>query len=131
MSTYHMIVWLDHQTASIYDVTREGIHEVAQVRAHDSGRGHVHHHAGTPGAGHNAVSPAFLRETALLLKDAKRILIVGPGETKKALQRFIETEMPLLANCIAGVEPMGRAGENALRDFARLFVFRDDAMGAG
>jgi stalled ribosome rescue protein Dom34 len=131
MSTYHMIVWLDHQSANVYGVTHNDVQEIAQVRARDSGHGHVHHHAGTPGAGHNAVSPAFLRETALLLKDAKRILIVGPGDAKQAMRKFIETEMPLLAACIAGVEPMGRPGHGELRDFARLFFHQDDLMGSG
>lgn len=131
MSTYHMIVWLDHQSANIYDVTRDGIQKIAQVRARDFGYGHVHHHAGTPGAGHNAVSPAFLRETALLLKEAHRILIVGPGEAKTALRKFIETEMPLLCGRIAGVEPMERAGQAELRGFARLFFHQNDAMDTG
>ena len=131
MSSYHMIVWLDHHDANIYGVTRDDIREIAHVRARDSGHGHVHHHAGSPDAGHNAVSPSFMRETALLLKDAQRILIVGPGEARKALHKFIEAELPLIAACIAGVEPMGRVGKGELRDFARLFFHQDDAMAPG
>ena len=127
--TFHLIVWIDHQVAHLYDVNRHAISELATIRAPDQGRGHIHHKAGTPGPGHVAVAPAFLREVAAALYKAKEILIVGPSDAKTALKRYIDLHLPILASQIRGVEPMGHAGKEEIHAFAVLFFHQHDLMG--
>jgi stalled ribosome rescue protein Dom34 len=126
---YHMIVWIDHQVAHLYGVTRDSINEMLVLHAPDQGRGHVHHKAGTPGPGHVAVAPAFLKAVAGALGKAQEILIVGPADAKTALKKHIDLEMPLVAERIKGVEPMGHAGKEEIHAFAALFFRQHDLMG--
>ena len=124
--TYHLIVWIDHRVAHLYAITRDGISELLSVYAPDQGRGHIHHKAGSPGPGHVAVAPAFLREVAGALGEANEILIVGPSDAKTALKKYIDLHLPLLARQIKGVEPMGHAGKGEIRAFAALFFHQYD-----
>jgi hypothetical protein len=126
---YHLIVWIDHQVARLYSVSRDSIVETVTIHAPDEGRGHIHHKAGTPGPGHLAVAPGFLKEVADALGPAQEILIVGPADTKTALKKYIDLQAPQLADRIRGVEPMGRAGKAEIHDFAVLFFRQDDLMG--
>jgi len=68
---YHLIAWIDHRVAHLYGVTRDGISDPFTVHAADQGGGHIHHKAGTPGSGHVAVAPAFLKEVAEALGKAR------------------------------------------------------------
>jgi hypothetical protein len=127
--SYHLIVWIDHRVAHLYDVTRDGISELVTIQAPDQDRGHIHHKAGTPGPGHVGVSAAFLGDVANALGKAKEILIVGPSDAKTALKGYIDLHLPLLAGRIRGVEPMGHAGKEEIHAFAILFFRQHDLMG--
>jgi stalled ribosome rescue protein Dom34 len=126
---YHVIVWIDHRVAYLYGVTRTGIDELFTIYAPDQDRGHIHHKAGSIGSGHVAVAPAFLREVAVALGKAQEILIVGPADAKDALKKYIGLQIPLLAERIRGVEPMGRAGKEEIHTFAVRFFRQHDLMG--
>jgi hypothetical protein len=126
---YHLIVWIDHRVAYLYGVTRTSIDELLTIHAPDQDRGHIHHKAGSIGAGHVAVPPAFLREVAGALGSAQEILIVGPADAKDALKKYIGLQIPLLAERIRGVEPMGRVDKEDIQAFAVLFFRRHDLMG--
>lgn len=125
---FHQMVWIDHQSATIYGATRHGINELAVIHAHDQGRGHVHHKAGTPGSGHEPLSQAFLLRVTVALADAREILIVGPGQAKLALKSYIALYAPLLNKRILGVEPMGKCDQGELQAFATLFFKQTDRM---
>ena len=128
--SYHLIVWIDHRVAHLYGVTRDGISELITIHAPDRDRGHIHHRAGTPGPGHAEVAPAFLKEVAGALGKAKEILIVGPSDAKTALKKYIDLHLPLLAERIRGVEPMGHAGKEEIHAFAVLFFRQHELMGS-
>jgi stalled ribosome rescue protein Dom34 len=127
-ATYHVIVWIDHRLAHIYNVTRDDISELATIRAPDEGRGHIHHKAGSAGPGHVAAAPAFLKAVAEALATAQEILIVGPADTKMALKKYIDLQMPLVGKRIKGVEPMKRASSEEIHDFATLYFRQSDLM---
>jgi stalled ribosome rescue protein Dom34 len=127
--SYHQIVWIDHRVAHLYSVTRDSINHLSTIHAPDQDRGHVHHKAGSVGSGHVAVAPSFLREVANALGAAKTILITGPSDAKTALKKYIDLQLPQLADRIAGVEPMGQAGTEELHAFATLFFRQHDLMG--
>lgn len=128
MSHFHAVVWIDHQVAHLYDVTRESIDETVTIRAPDQGRGHIHHKAGSIGSGHVVVAPAFLKEVAQALGAAQEILIVGPADTKTALKKYIDLQMPLLKSRIMGVEPMEHASKAEVHAFAAPFFRLRDLM---
>lgn len=125
---FHLIVWIDHVIARLYAVKHDRVEEIATVRAPDSGLGHVHHKAGTPGSGHNHPSPAFLKQVSAALGQVHEILIVGPSDARFALEKYLKTHAPLLDARIVGVEPMGRAGQAELHAFASLFFRQADRM---
>ena len=126
--TYHVIVWIDHRLAHIYNVTRDDISELATIRAPDEGRGHIHHNAGSVGPGHVAVPPAFLKAVAEALATAREILIVGPADARTTLKKYIDLQMPLVGKRIRGVEPMERANSEEIHAFATLYFRQRDLM---
>ena len=129
-SPFHCLVWIDHATARIYAAQRDGLHELSVIHAPDLGHGHVHHHAGTPGPGHEPPALVFLEETVSAIKDAEEILIAGPAEAKHALKRHIAVHAPRLEAHIVGVATMADCGPAELKDFARRFFLRADRMQA-
>jgi len=125
---FHQVVWIDHETARLYGVTRQDITELAIIRAANQGRGHIHHKAGTPGPGHVDPSPNYFAQVTAALKEAQEILIVGPANTKHALKDYIALNAPLLDKRVAGVEPMDKCGHGDLQAFASLFFRQADLM---
>jgi len=125
---YHLIVWIDHAIARLYNALHDRVEEITAVRAPDNGRGNIHHKAGTPGPGHNHPAQAFLADVTAALAQGREILIVGPSDAKFALEKYIKAHAPLLAARILGVEPMERAGHADLHAFASLFFRQADRM---
>jgi len=125
---YHLIVWIDHRVAHFYGVTRDSTSHLLTIHAPDLDRGNIHHRAGSVGSGHVAVAPAFLREVANAMGPARKILIAGPSDARTALKKYVDFQLPLLADRIVGVEPMGRAGREEIHAFATLFFHQHDLM---
>lgn len=128
MSSFHQVAWIDHAVAHVYDVTREDAMERAVIHATDTGHGHVHHKAGIPGSGHDAVDHALLAQTAAALQDAHAILIVGPNEARHALKTYLDDHQPALAKHVIGVEPMEPSGSGEIHAFAHPIFLRADRM---
>lgn len=119
MSNFHMVVWIDHESAQVYRFQRDGLTLAATLRTPDEGSGHIHHRAGTPGPGHSAVDHGFLEQVAAPLAQAREILVVGPGGAKVALKTFLEKRHPEVAARIVGIEPMPRASASEIHAMAR------------
>jgi hypothetical protein len=127
-NTFHQMVWIDHQLAKLYAVSRHDLTELATIHAADQGRGHIHHKAGTMGSGHDPVFAGFLREVTASLENAREILIVGPSDAKYALKNYIALNAPLLDERVIGVEPLGKCGPGELQTFASQFFRHADRM---
>jgi len=125
---FHQMVWIDHRSATIYEVTHHDLKELAVLHAPDQGEGHIHHKAGVMGPGHASVPPAFLQKVAGALAGAQRILIVGPSDAKFALKHYIALNAPSLDKHVIGVEPMDKRGHGELQAFAALFFRQADRM---
>jgi len=80
------------------------------------------------GPGHVAAPQSFLNQVATALQDARKILIVGPADTKHSLKKYIVLNMPLLDKRVIGVEPMDKCGVGELQAFASLFFRQNDRM---
>lgn len=125
---FHQMVWIDHRSATTFEVTRHELTELVTIHAPDQGRGHVHHKAGSVGPGHENVSPVFLQRVAEALAGARRILIVGPADAKFALKHYIALNLPVLDEHVIGVEPMDKCSHGDLQAFATLFFRQADQI---
>ena len=125
---FHQMVWIDHRSATTFEVTHHDLTELVTIHAPDQGRGQIHHKAGTMGPGHTGVSPEFLQRVTAALAGARRILIVGPADAKFALKHYISVHAPSLDEHIIGVEPMDKCGLGELQAFATLFFRQADRM---
>jgi stalled ribosome rescue protein Dom34 len=127
-AAFHKLVWIDHTAAHVYAFARESMTELASIRARDTGKGHLHHKAGTPGPGHNEIDRPLLEQTADALGGASEILIVGPGQARHALSNFLDTHRPATAQRVVGVEAADRCSDSDLHTLARGFFLRTDRM---
>ncbi len=126
---YHLVVWLDHQTARLYEVTRESARETALLRC-DIGAGAIHHKAGTTGSGHTHLKKQFLERISVAIGESSEILLVGPAQAKTQLQTFLELHSPRQAARIVGVEAMGPANSGKIFAVALpLFSHADRMIG--
>ncbi len=123
----HLVVWLDHRQARLYALTHDAFQET-QVHNSDAGEGHIHHHAGSVGAGHVALGRAFLDKISDAIGAAQEILIVGPSGAKTALKTFLDSHKPHQAGNVVAVEPMDHASDGEIVAFARRFFERADRM---
>lgn len=125
---WHLVVWIDHAVAHLYASNREKVEEIATIHAPDQGRGHVHHHAGTPGPGHVPPDSHFLSQVANNASVAREILIIGPSTTPHDLHSFMKEHAPGVAERVVGIEPMKRASEREIHEFSRRFFRHHDLM---
>jgi hypothetical protein len=123
----HLVVWLDHQVARLYALTHDAFRET-RVHNQDTGEGHIHHHAGSVGAGHVDLGRAFLEKISDTIGAAQEILILGPSGAKTALKTFLDSHKPHQAERIVAVKPMDHASGGEIVDFARRFFARADRM---
>ena len=125
---FHCLVWIDHCVARIFAVTRHEVTELATLHAPDEGRGHIHHHAGTPGSGHEPLSEKFLEKVTEALHDPAEILIAGPAQAKHVLKAYLAKKAPALSQRIVAVAALNESGDDELHEFARLFFHHVDRM---
>lgn len=126
MSHLHAVVWLDHQNARVIDFSVDDVHK-STIEQH-GGHRQVHHRAGTVGAGHAAGSHRFFDDVVAAIGDAKEVLIVGPGQAKGELQRYLGERHAQLARRVIAVETLDHPGDGELLAYARRFFRKADAM---
>jgi stalled ribosome rescue protein Dom34 len=102
MNHFHAVVWLDHANAKVFHFDAHAF-ESKTVRAAHAGE-HVHHKAGSIGAGHAADDPKFFAAIADALKDAQEILVMGPGNAKGGFVKHLEAHAAALATRVVAVE---------------------------
>ena len=127
-SPFHCLVWIDHRQAGVYAVSDHDLSELAMIHAPDKGHGHVHHHAGTTGFGHEPLSPEFLRAVVAAIDHPAELLIAGPADAKHALRQYIADKNPGLHQRILGVETLAKSSDHDLHGFAHRFFHRADRL---
>jgi len=120
----HLAVWLDHRTARLLTLSRQGVTEQIIQNEEAGASGHVHHHSGTVGSGHAAMDRIFLEKISHAIGGAEEILILGPVEARNALKSFLERHDQQQARRIAGVEAMDHSGVAEIAVFAQRFFNR-------
>lgn len=83
----HAIVWIDHLVAKIFYL---GLDAVDQRTIHaDLATGQLHHKANTIGSGKAHDDPSFFPRIDDALQQSKDVLIVGPGNEKTSLLKYL------------------------------------------
>jgi hypothetical protein len=126
MLHFHAVVWIDHAEARIYSFNDEDAQSWT-VRP-DHPLRHIHHKAGSIGAGHAQADHAWLHEIAEQLKDAGEVLLTGPGTAKAELARHLQEHDPEVAAKVVAVEALDHPSEGQLLAFARQYFRAADRM---
>lgn len=122
----HLVVWIDHQSARLITLAHASGETV--IRNNFDAGGHVHHKAGTVGAGHDEIDDRFLASVMDAIGEAREILIVGPADTKNVLRKFLTRHAPSMGARIMAVEAMDHASEGEIRAFGAEYFLRADPM---
>ena len=122
---FHAVVWLDHSEARIFEF---GAGEVEFRRVRNEKAGHIHHKAGSIGAGHAPTDREYLAAVAKALDPVHEILLTGPAGEKTELMHWLSEHAPQIAERILGVETLDRSTDGEIVAFARKFFAREDRM---
>ena len=128
MSThhYHAVVWIDHREARVFHFNPTDVDKL--VLHPDNPTKHLHHKAGSIGAGHAAADEEFLHAVAQSIADAGAVLVTGPANAKNDLVKHIESHDPALRKLIAGVETVDHPSDAQLVAHARHYLAAADRM---
>lgn len=90
----------------------------------------IHHKAGVIGAGHQAPDAAYLKSIADTLAGVREWLLLGPGEAKHALARYIKEHAPAVDQALVAVEPADHPTDGQVVAYARRHFKAIDRMRA-
>jgi stalled ribosome rescue protein Dom34 len=113
----HAAVWIDHEQAKVFALSRESSNEW-KVRPHDRHL-HIHHKAGLGDSGKAAPDQHYFHSVAEAIKDAGEILILGPGTAKSELMKHLARHDPQVAAKVVGVQAMDHPTDGEIINFAR------------
>jgi len=122
----HALVWLDFREAKIFLVTADDV-KARRIKAHTPHR-QVHHKAQEVGSGHVRDDRKFFEAILAAIEDAESWLIVGPGETKKDLEKYLDGHGEELKKKLVGVEAMDHPTDGELLARARKLFKAHDRM---
>lgn len=126
MSHFHAVVWLDHTEAHVMHFNRE---DVEKFTAHASDKHpRLHHKRGSSGSGHRAEDAHYFGEIVRLLGGAQEILLVGPGNAKLELVKYVHKHHHDLVDRIMGVESADHPTDGQIVAHARQYFMAKDRM---
>ena len=119
MTTFHAVVWIDHQSAQVLQF--DEIHvESHRVKAH------LHH---TRQHGHDTRGEhAYYDQVAQALAGVQEVLVVGPGHARDEFLKHCQTHQRQIARCIVDTQPVEHPTEAQLVALARKYFARYDLM---
>lgn len=120
---FHAVIWIDHREARVFHFNP---HEADKLVLHaDNPNRHIHHHRAI-GSGHDPEDQHFLRQAMDAIADAGVVLVVGPGQTKHVLAKYIAEHDPALAAKIAAVETADHPTDGQIVAHARKYFKAED-----
>ena len=119
MSTFHAVVWMDHQESHVLMFDREHM-EAQRIRS----RSH-HKHQGKAGD-----TAAFYAEVAKALAGAREVLLTGPGLARKEFQDWCNSHQKGMAGTVVDSIVSDHPSDAQLVAMAKQYFKKFDAMGA-
>jgi stalled ribosome rescue protein Dom34 len=113
------IVWIDQKNAKLFHLSEEKMERQHVEASHTDHHTHRRDQFDTNRSAH----PLFL-QTAELLGDSDRILIVGPGVAKHHFFTYLAEHQPLLSKKIAGIETVDHPTDGQIAALTRTFFQR-------
>ena len=119
MSTFHAVVWMDHQEAHVLMFDREHVeNQRIKTRSH-------HRHQGKMD---DAV--AFYGEVAQALAGAREVLLTGPGNVRNDFRDWCANHAQATAGVIVDSIAADHPSDNQLVALAKQYFKKFDAMAA-
>lgn len=125
MSTYHAAVWIDHNEARVFHVTKTTFDEttVHSEKAHTQ----LHRKSGSDDGHRAKENQAYYHDVVQALSDAEQILVLGPATAKLELIKHAHRHDPKLEEKIIGVETVDHPTDGQLVAYIRKY-FKDAAL---
>jgi stalled ribosome rescue protein Dom34 len=122
MSVRHVAVWIDRQEAKVFHVDPKGF-DAKRIEA-------PHHHLTRKAEeqGHHAGGERFFQDVAAALKDADKILVVGPSSAKLDFLRHVLKHDHALEARILGVETLDHPTDGQLAAYVRHYFHGEDRL---
>lgn len=129
MHDNHMLVWIDHHEAKLFEIRRQPVDSVV---VHDGGPlHHVHTKRDHVERARSADEHFFMQAIAAALADSAAILIVGPGQARTELASFLEKRFPLISQNVWAVEAMDHPTDPELVAYGHTYFHREERMRIG
>jgi stalled ribosome rescue protein Dom34 len=122
----HCVVWIDHAQARILSFNREEADETTIHASHP--HAHLHHKAGSIGAGKADEDKDFLNRITTALTPFREILIIGPGNAKVQLEHYIGEHDPKMTKRVVGVLTADHPSDPQIIAMARRHFRAADRM---
>jgi stalled ribosome rescue protein Dom34 len=119
MSTFHAVVWLDHQEAHVLMFDREHI-QAQRIKS----RSH-HKHQGKA-----ADTTAFFSDVAKALSGTHEVLLTGPGLIRNEFHDWCSTHQADTAKVIVDSVASDHPTDNQLVALAKQYFKKFDTMGS-
>ncbi|ALT79013.1 MULTISPECIES: hypothetical protein [unclassified Roseateles] len=119
MSTFHAVVWLDHQQAKVLQFDTEHV-QAEKIKAHS-------HHTKQRGSAVRT-EHEFFGEVVDALNGITEVLVVGSSTAQADFKHYVEKHRPQAGKAIVAYETVDHPTENQLLAFARQYFLKYDRM---
>ena len=126
MSLNNAVIWIDHREAHVMFLS-EDADEVEIIKT-KSTYPHLHHKSGEIGSGKVAFDSKYFEAVTNAVKEAKEILILGPGSAKVELTKYAHKHAGEVAEKIVGIETVNHQTDKQILAFARKFFYKIDRI---
>ena len=120
MSTFHAVVWMDHNEAHVLMFDREHA-EAQRIKSRS-------HH--TPKHGHVKGDKDFFAAVAKSLEGVHEVLLTGPASAKTEFHEYCKQHEAAVNKAIVDVVNSDHPTDAQLVAMARQYFAKHDAMGA-
>ena len=119
MTTFHAVVWMDHQEAHVLMFDREHV-ESQRIKS----RTH-HKHQGKSGE-----TNVFYAEVAKSLHGCHEVLVTGPGRARDEFRDWCNSHDATVGKTIVDSVPSDHPSDNQVVAMARQYLKKFDQMAA-
>ena len=126
MHNNHMLVWIDHTEAKLFEIGR---HPVDSQTILDAGAPHsVHRKRDHAERANSPDEHIFMEAIATALTESAGIVIVGPGQARTELASFLETRFPAISRNVWAIEAMDHPTDPELVAYGHIYFRKEEKM---